>query len=121
MGSDKNNIRTQVQEHMQGYSTKLLLILFRRIKTSKNFATQLKILHLWFLRLKIAYENKQILDLLYVLAGCAYFLIFYFMLSVHVFETKMKNSDNSKYLDEIDEAVEINQSLRLLFIVFTGL
>ena len=42
------------------------------------------------------------------------------MLSVHVFETKMKNSDNSKYVDEIDEAVEINQSLRLLFIVFTG-
>ena len=79
------------------------------------------VLHLWFLRLKIAYENKQILDLLYVLAGTVLIsFIFYFMFSVHVFETKMKNSDNSKYLDEIDEAVEINQSLRLLFIVFTG-
>ena len=77
---------------------------------------------LWcFMSLKIAYENKQILDLLYVLAGTVLIsFIFYFMLSVHVFETKMKNSDNSKYLDEIDEAVEINQSLRLLFIVFTG-
>ena len=120
--SVSGNIRTQVREHMQELLGKATTSIVSTHRDSQTFHYSARdILQLWFLRLKIAYENKQILDLLYVLAGTVLIsFIFYFMRAVDVFETKMKLSDNSKYLDEIDEAVQINQSLRLLFIVFTG-
>ena len=68
--SDRNNIRTQVREHMQELLSKATTNIVSTHRDNQKFHYSARdILHLWFLRLKIAYENKQILDLLYVLAG----------------------------------------------------
>ena len=63
-----------MREHMQELLTKATTNIVSTHQNIQKFRYSAKdVLHLWFLRLKIAYENKQILDLLYVLVNCAYF------------------------------------------------
>ena len=122
ISSNTTNLRTTLRRNMQNVLQQATDTLNENHMDQQAYKLSLRdLVELWWLRCLIAYKHNNILQLIYVSVGIvllAYIGIF--LILVESFKQQMKNkSQFDTYLEAIDSAVEVNQFLRVLFVIFT--